>query len=350
MKQKTTTFRTSTRCSLRPYLNPPPRIYAAYRKRTVLNFHFCHIQATTNMAGDILYCRVHTLFDGMACPRCDCNDAARVTTVVFGDVAFIRSCSLCNWAIGIDDSVNHCDLGEESWEFKPNDGESGSCSEGTNHRPICMGFSKSGLVVSRCTKCKKTGTMFYKGRDFNSEYGEFQNTDVFGAMFKNIAEESGISDEPNLLSDMLKELEEVEELRECMPSLDIDLGDQMVVVCDCGNGNPELFNKTQNSVGSVMECLVCSASYSPDLDANTAYIVCEKCQNNVDACFAKTYESGKLTIIKCLRCDTAAFFSHHTKFENPSYIHKDRVTSWDMIERGNHISWQRNLSYEHHAI
>ena len=61
---------------------------------------------------------LHQMYDGLPCPRCPREKGSKVETTIFGKGAFIRICSDCGWCVGVDDSVNLCDLGSERWIFK----------------------------------------------------------------------------------------------------------------------------------------------------------------------------------------------------------------------------------------
>lgn len=292
--------------------------------------------------------------DRDCCP--DCQDSSKVQTTDFGYGSFISVCNSCNWSTGCDDSVDLRNPDANRWVLEPY--EDGPCLDRRDHSPLCIGFNKVGLMVSQCSICQKQGIVHYNGNDMNSET---LNDVVFGAIHKMLGVDP--RDRPEFIetpSEMATEEEDCE--RDTVMLIDntshhLLLPTDFDIVCDCGNNIKECFEVTVDSFGkpTLLRCFRCNALFCCDCENPCAsYIVCEKCGNSNEDIFSKIYGScGELAGVTCLNCNAAVRFgkvSEPKNLSDSSYLHKARISSWDQLEHGNHISWQRPLSYEHHAI
>lgn len=289
------------------------------------------------------------------CPVC--QDSCNVQTTDLEDGCFLSVCDSCGWRTGCDDSVDLCNPDANGWVLEPY--EDGPCLNRRDHCPLCIGFNKVGLMVSQCRICGKQGILHYNSNDMNSE--TLDNV-LFGAINKMLGVDP--KDPEFLETPSISEMATEEDCEHDdtvalianashHPLVDFDID----IVCDCGNNLKEFYEVIVDSFGepTLLRCFQCSTLFCCDTENSCAsYIVCEKCGNSNEDIFRKIYGNCRdLVGVQCLNCSAEVRFgkvSERKNFSDCTYIHKARISSWDQVERGNHISWQRAFSYEHHAI
>ena len=262
------------------------------------------------MAVDSSQKDLHKMYDGLPCPRCPREKGSKVETIIFGKGAFIRICYDCGWCVGVDDSVNLCDLGSERWDFEVVGSVSGnSCLKDKNHVPMFIGLDAESLMHSICINCLKTGFMFSadgnKTVDVSDEVAPVCDVDdILRMIFANAIEKTSFAELDSPIPDTIQEEiasivdTKSDEMIAMLLSIDYAEQTESLIACNCGR----------------KECTKCRS----DLFASELTNRKDKpAPNSVEKTHFKTHV---------------------------------RVTNLDQLGRGDHIAWDRSYAIWHHAI
>ena len=257
---------------------------------------------------------LHKVYDGLPCPRCPVEQGSKVITTIFGQGAFIRICYGCGWCVGVDDSVNLCDLGSERWDFEVVGSVSGnSCLKDKNHVPMFIGLDAESLMHSICINCLKTGIMFNvdgKTEDTSDKDAPVCDVDeILRMIFANAIEKNSFAELDSPIPDTVEE--EIASIVDTKSDemiamvLRIDYAEQTEFACKCGRKE------------------------------------CPKCRSDLFAGTSKS-ETSELTNRKV---EPALKSVEKT----PVKTHV-RVTNLNQLQPGDHIAWDRCYAIWHHAI
>ena len=275
------------------------------------------------------------------CPVCEQDNSQSVTFE--GDRCILRICNVCGKHWGIDDSIDLATAYDKQWKFECLDessNEGGGDSNGNfphQHIPVFKGFETFGENMTMhavCLICQKTGPLTHE-----PSCGESEDD---GYVEGNIEEESDFGEDEtvNLFGD------------EPLPHEDV----HKPIFCSyCKNREPELFETVRSADGVTipLKCWNCEFDYNSD----PWLLECRRCLNDNENFFEKNLDKfGCLETVKCLNCDLSFTIPDKLKrYESndgnsPKSVEKERIKSWDKFSKGDHISFQRALSYEHHAL